>query len=399
MADVVRAGIRDGSFRPPNAPAPLPTADSTQLTVADVVEQYLVRHVHAPGPRASGVATMVWALATVRHIEIPGAGGQRVRFEQKPIKEVVKADLDAIREARARQARPGSTGAGTNRLLSRLRHLFTWAIAEGYIEYTPFRRHGVVVVKLTRETARARRLLDGEEDRLLHAAPPHLRDLIIAALSTGCRLGELLSLQWQNIRTTTTPHGLSHIFALAAEKTKTATLREIPVGPRLSAMLAMRSLAPDGVPFGPQAYVFGNLVGERVGSIKKAWMTTVLRAHGHTPEWEPGGRKNHLTAASRACYRRIGLHFHDLRREFGSRVLESGSSLVEARDLLGHANISQTSTYLQSTAKSLGLAIEKKERYEQQLADARQRQSENQSEASDVPLTQPVMGLGPDRIQ
>jgi integrase len=59
-----------------------------------------------------------------------------------------------------------------------------------------------------------------------------------------------------------------------------------------------------------------------------------------------------------------------LRREFGSRVLESGSSLVKARDLLGHANISQTSTYLQSTAKSLGLAIEKKEQYEQQLAEA-----------------------------
>ena len=72
------------------------------------------------------------------------------------------------------------------------------------------------------------------------------------------------------------------------------------------------------------------------------------------PEWESGDRTNRLTAASRACYRRIGLHFHDLRREFGSRVLESGSSLVEARDLLGHANISQTSTYLQSTAKSTG---------------------------------------------
>ena len=45
--------------------------------------------------------------------------------------------------------------------------------------------------------------------------------------------------------------------------------------------------------------------------------------------------------------------FHDLRREFGSRVLESGSSLIEARDPLGHANIRQTSTYLQSTAKAL----------------------------------------------
>ena len=105
-------------------------------------------------------------------------------------------------------------------------------------------------------------------------------------------------------------------------------------------------------------------------SIKKAWMTTVLKTHGHLPAWEKGG-KYQLSAESRAAYRAINLKFHDLRRESGSRVLESGSSLVKARDLLGHANISQTSTYLKSTAKSLGLAIEKKERYEQQLAEAR----------------------------
>ena len=247
----------------------------------------------------------------------------------------------------------------------------TWAIAEGYIESTPFTRHGVAVVKLTPEQPRSRRLTDADEEtRLLQCAPRHLHDLIIAALSTGARLGELLSLQWQDVRTTTTPSGPRQVLVFVAAKTKTNTRREVPVGPRLAAVLAMRSQAPDGVPFGPNSYVFGNACGERIGSIKKSWQTTVLRAHGHTPEWEPGGRTNHLTAASRACYRRIGLHFHDLRREFGSRVLESGSSLVEARDLLGHANISQTSTYLQSTAKSLGVAIEKKEQYERRLAAA-----------------------------
>src|SRR5712691_8365326 len=36
------------------------------------------------------------------------------------------------------------------------------------------------------------------------------------------------------------------------------------------------------------------------------------------------------------------------------------------QEALGHANISQTSTYLNSTAKALGLAIERKEEYERQ---------------------------------
>jgi hypothetical protein len=43
------------------------------------------------------------------------------------------------------------------------------------------------------------------------------------------------------------------------------------------------------------------------------------------------------------------LHFHDLRREVGSRWLDGGVPLQVIRDWLGHANISQTSTYLEST--------------------------------------------------
>jgi hypothetical protein len=33
--------------------------------------------------------------------------------------------------------------------------------------------------------------------------------------------------------------------------------------------------------------VFGAL-GHRVGSIKKAWETAVLKAHGHQPRWDKG---------------------------------------------------------------------------------------------------------------
>ena len=104
--------------------------------------------------------------------------------------------------------------------------------------------------------------------------------------------------------------------------------------------------------------------------IRKAWQTAVLKAHGHQPQWVKG-KRNQLAPESLAAYRAIDLHFHDLRREFGSRVLESGSSLVEARDLLGHANITQTSTYLNSTAKALGLAIERKELRVQRVGQKR----------------------------
>jgi hypothetical protein len=40
------------------------------------------------------------------------------------------------------------------------------------------------------------------------------------------------------------------------------------------------------------------------------------------------------------------LHFHDLRREAGSRWMDAGVPLSVIQKWLGHANIAQTSTYL-----------------------------------------------------
>jgi hypothetical protein len=95
-------------------------------------------------------------------------------------------------------------------------------------------------------------------------------------------------------------------------------------------MLEMRRTDADGRPFGPDAYVFGNEVGERI-----SW------------EWR------------RACARAglVDLHFHDLRREFACRLLESRAELHDVRDFLGHANITTTSRYLRSTPLRLARAL------------------------------------------
>ena len=57
-------------------------------------------------------------------------------------------------------------------------------------------------------------------------------------------------------------------------------------------------------------------------------------------------RNGKLDAASREKLRSIDLHFHDLRHEARSRLLESGMPLHHVKEMLGHANISQTDTYL-----------------------------------------------------
>jgi hypothetical protein len=111
----------------------------------------------------------------------------------------------------------------------------------------------------------------------------------------------------------------------------------------------MAKLDPAGREYPSTAHVFG-VLGERVSSIGKAWESSVLRAYGHEPQWATGGK---LSEASRAALRAIDLHFHDLRHEAGSRWLEAGWPLHHVRAMLGHANVSQTDTYLNAARMGL----------------------------------------------
>jgi len=72
----------------------------------------------------------------------------------------------------------------------------------------------------------------------------------------------------------------------------------------------------------PDAFVFRDEVGRRRHSVKTAWRLLCQRANIR------------------------GLHFHDLRREAGSRWMDAGVPLATIQRWLGHHNVSQTSTYL-----------------------------------------------------
>jgi integrase len=346
----IRVAIDEGTFRSPTTSA---EGGATSLTFADVASRYRASYVQTRlRPRTAEQAG--YHLAALERAQVPGPTGTLVRIADKPFDAITRADVEAVRTSRRVRGI-----VGTNRLLERLRHLFNWAIAEGYIDHTPFRREGVTVIKLetAAEQPRHRRLELGEEEALLAHAEPHLYALIVAALETGCRLGELLGLQWRDIRE------VDNVLLLPAKKTKTGQARDVPITSRLRAILEMRRLDPAGRPFDPENYVFGNQLGERVGSVKRAWQTLVVRAHGYTPRWAKGGWTE-LDAESLARYHSIDLRFHDLRREFASRLREApGISDHEVRDWLGHANITTTSRYLATTRTTLQQARKKFEQH------------------------------------
>lgn len=251
---------------------------------------------------------------------------EKERSRQERLKKLAAGDAKAAKDIPLSTKTPRKRHGeiGINRHLEMLRHVFNWGIRKGfYQKENPFLKFGQRVMTFAPEKARSRRLEGDEEARLLKHAGPHLQALIIAAIDTGCRKEELLSLQWKDVRCN--PRGKAEAFALRAENTKTDTARTVAVSPRLRAVLEMRRDGPDGEELALDTFVFGNEVGERQDSIKVAWQGTCQRA-GIS-----------------------GLTFHDLRREYGSRLVEGGMNLLTVSRQLGHARVSTTDTYLRAS--------------------------------------------------
>ena len=73
--------------------------------------------------------------------------------------------------------------------------MLTKAITWGYLDVNPLRG----VKKLQEPDGRLRYLDTEEIDRLLTACPAHLHPIVVCALHTGMRRGEILGLTWDRV--------------------------------------------------------------------------------------------------------------------------------------------------------------------------------------------------------
>jgi integrase len=154
---------------------------------------------------------------------------------------------------------------------------------------------------------RDRRLNGDEEQRLLEAADAgrsrYMRPLIILAIETAMRQGELLSLTWNDIDL---DKRIAHL-----DMTKNGESRDVPLSSRaLDALAAFKQMQVD----------------ERVVPTTKS---AVVQAWGHLRE-------------------RAGvpdLRFHDLRHEGVSRLLERGLNVIETATISGHKELRMLQRY------------------------------------------------------
>jgi integrase len=242
------------------------------------------------------------------------------RLGAKPLGAITEDDLEAFMQALKARGRAAST---RNHYVQHFRDVFRWAVKKGYLDRSPISADSDI--RQEKPAKRERRLTADEDRRLLESAEasPRLYRLIIGALETGCRLSELLKLQWRHV------HLDRRELVVRAPTAKNARHRTLPISARLASVLAMGQTNPAGLPFGPDAYVFGNEVGQRIRSPQTAWENVRTRAD--------------IT----------DLRFHDLRHEAGSRFIEAGWPVHQVQEMLGHADLKQTSTYLNVTLEGL----------------------------------------------
>jgi integrase len=114
--------------------------------------------------------------------------------------------------------------------LALLRSVFNFAKREGFITKTPFEM-GAPLISAADETKRDRVLSRQEVEKLLLALSDerrlHIRALVVAALDSGARKNELLTLRWSDVDL------LSGVITVRAFNTKTAKSRQVPISARL----------------------------------------------------------------------------------------------------------------------------------------------------------------------
>jgi len=202
-----------------------------------------------------------------------------------------------------------------NVALDTLSSILTLAVGLGYVRENPCRR----VRALETEERPPRRLPGDEEEALLVAAEQvpvatYLRDMIRLALWTGLREGELIAL-----RTPAVDFARNRLFVVNPKwRRDRRKVEGVPLGGSARALLEDLCTRQRG----------GALFTDATGKVPT--------------------RQAVVGAFRRACDKAgiVGLRFHDLRHEYGSRLGDADVNLKKIALLMGHSRTRQTERYV-----------------------------------------------------
>lgn len=297
-----------------------------------------------------------WAQANLRSAE---AQLERLRADfaqwlDRPMSELTPWLIETYRKRRRDAGRPPVT---INRELQRLRAAVAKAVEWRVLDVHPF-----ASIKPLRhdKTGRVRFLSDNKE-RALRAAlaaretelrlardqfnawrqarhlqllprrdqtfVDHLRPIVLIAMNTGLRRGELLALRWGDVDLD------SRMLTVRGTSAKTGQTRHVPLNREAVEVLrAWRSQASSAA---RDDVVYGASDGSTIARVDAAWRTVVRMAG------------------------LVDFRFHDLRHHFASSLVMAGEPIFTVQRLLGHSSLEMTQRYAHLGPETLAQAVEK----------------------------------------
>ena len=172
-------------------------------------------------------------------------------------------------------------------------------------------------------TARNRRLVDDEEQRLLAACEEYggfIGPVVRLALETAMRRGEIASIRWRDVDLN---NRIVHLY-----ETKNGEDRDVPLSP--IAVGIFKSLSK-------VRRIDGLVFGIRADAITKAFGRVCERTKNQSGEIEPIE----------------DLRFHDLRHEATSRLFEKGLRTEVVKAITGHKTYQMLDRYTHLKAEDI----------------------------------------------
>ena len=233
----------------------------------------------------------------------------------------LKSELTALNQ-RLVAGKGNRTDADVNRDLQLLRNVFNFAVRQGWLVKNPFGL-GEPLISAAVEVRRERVLSREEEELLLMACSgsrAHLRPILICALDTAMRRGEIFQLRWKDVDL------IGGEITVRATTTKTGKARSVPITTRLREELTrLKAEAPPD----PDGLVFGIK-----NSIK----------NGFNKACQVAGIE--------------GFRLHDARHTAITRWIEQGMPPMQVMAISGHTQMQTFARYVNADKAALKRAAE-----------------------------------------
>lgn len=212
---------------------------------------------------------------------------------------MAEVQVPQLRALRADLTAKGLAPMSVVHVLSDVRALLRYGLQCGLVPTVPAFRG--VFPKIPEQAPLG--LSEDDLRAILAAATPKEALVIELAAETGLRWGELLRLQWHDVKDRPHPH-------LLLKKTKSGKVRRVPLTARAEALLREER--------------------GRTGSVQ----VLPLRIKNFGPYAARIGRKAG-----------VKWHFHQLRHTFATRWVNEGGSIETLQEILGHSDIKLTQRY------------------------------------------------------